>query len=151
MSAELIYALELLEKEKGINKDVLIEAIEAALVSAYKRNFGSTQNLRICIDRTSGDVKVYTLKKVKSEPQNDQNEISVAEAKKIDIKLEEDDVAEIEVTPRKFGRIAAQTAKQVVVQRIREAERGIIFDEFSNKEGEILTGIVQRNEKEYNS
>jgi len=147
MSAELIYALELLEKEKGIIKDVLIEAIEAALVSAYKRNFGSTQNLRICIDRTSGDVKVYTLKKVKSEPQNDQNEISVAEAKKIDIKLEEDDVAEIEVTPRKFGRIAAQTAKQVVVQRIREAERGIIFDEFSNKEGEILTGIVQRNEK----
>jgi N utilization substance protein A len=147
MSAELINALELLEKEKGVNKEVLIEAIEAALISAYKRNFGSTQNLRICIDRESGDVKVYTLKVIKEIPQNDQYEISLQEAKKIDAKLEIDDTVEIEVTPKKFGRIAAQTAKQVVVQRIREAERVIIFDEFSNKESEIVTGIIQRFER----
>jgi N utilization substance protein A len=147
MSAELIYALELLEKEKGINKEVLIEAIEAALISAYKRNFGSIQNLRICIDRDTGDVRVFTLKKVRNDPQNDQLEISLQEAKKIDVKLEEDDIAEIEVTPKKFGRIAAQTAKQVVVQRIREAERGLIFDEFANKESEIVTGIIQRTER----
>ncbi|MEN8906904.1 MAG: transcription termination factor NusA [Clostridiales bacterium] len=147
MSAELIYALELLEKEKGVNKEVLIEAIEASLISAYKRDFGSTQNLRIMFDRESGDVKVFTLKTVKENPENDQYEITLKEANKIDPKLEEEDTVEIEVTPRKFGRIAAQTAKQVVIQRIREAERVIIFDEFSNKESEIVTGIIQRFER----
>ncbi|HHV98130.1 MAG TPA: transcription termination/antitermination protein NusA [Clostridiaceae bacterium] len=147
MSAELIHALEQLEKEKGINKEVLIEAIEAALISAYKRNFGSTQNVKIYIDRLSGDVKVFAMKKVTEKPTNDLLEISLEEARKIDAKYDVDDMVEIEVTPRKFGRIAAQTAKQVVVQRIREAERGIIFEEFYNKEGDIVTGIIQRTEK----
>lgn len=147
MSAELIHALEQLEKEKGIGMDVLIEAIEAALISAYKRNFGSTQNVKIYIDRASGDVKVFSLKRVTSRPENDILDISIDEARKLDKKYEEEDVAEIEVTPRKFGRIAAQTAKQVVVQRIREAERGIIFDEYYNKEGDIVTGIIQRSER----
>jgi len=147
MSAELIHALEQLEKEKGINKEVLIEAIEAALISAYKRNFGSTQNVKIYIDRLSGDVKVFAMKKVTEKPTNDLLEISLEEARKIDAKYDLDDMVEIEVTPRKFGRIAAQTAKQVVVQRIREAERGIIFEEFYNKEGDIVTGIIQRTEK----
>jgi len=147
MSAELIHALDQLEKEKGIDKEILIEAIEAALISAYKRNFGSTQNVKIYIDRTSGDVKVYALKRVTEVPEDDFLDVSISEAKKIDATFEEGDIAEIEVTPRKFGRIAAQTAKQVVVQRIREAERGIIFDEFYNKESEIVTGIVQRNER----
>ncbi|NJD02015.1 MAG: transcription termination/antitermination protein NusA [Ruminiclostridium sp.] len=147
MSAELIHALEQLEKEKGIEMGVLIEAIEAALISAYKRNFGSTQNVKICIDRASGDVKVFALKRVTSTPESDIADISIDEARKLNEKYEEDDVAEIEVTPRKFGRIAAQTAKQVVVQRIREAERGIIFDEFYNKEGDIVTGIIQRSER----
>ncbi len=147
MSAELIQALEALEKEKGIEKEVLIEAIEAALISAYKRNFGSTQNVKIIIDPKTGDVKVYALKKVSSVPDSDMGDISLEEARKIDAKYEEDDIVEIEVTPRKFGRIAAQTAKQVVMQRIREAERDIIFDEFYNKEGDIVTGIIQRNER----
>ena len=147
MSAELILALEQLEKEKGIEKEVLIEAIEAALISAYKRNFGSTQNVKIAFDANSGDVKVYALKKVTQRPINDLLEISLEEAKNISVKLEEDDVAEVEVTPKKFGRIAAQTAKQVVVQRIREAERGIIYDEYFNKESDIVTGIIQRTEK----
>ena len=147
MSAELILALEQLEREKGIDKSVLIEAIEAALISAYKRNFGSSQNVKIAIDPISGDVKVYAVKKVSTKPENDLLEISIDEAKRISLKYDEDDLLEIEVTPRKFGRIAAQTAKQVVVQRIREAERGIIFEEFSNKEGDIVTGIIQRSEK----
>lgn len=147
MSAELIHALDQLEKEKGINKEVLIEAIEAALISAYKRNFGSTQNVKIYIDRASGDVKVFALKRVTERPDNNLLDISLEEAKRVDRRLEEGDIAEIEVTPRKFGRIAAQTAKQVVVQRIREAERGIIFDEFYNKESDIVTGIIQRVER----
>ncbi len=147
MSAELIQALEQLEKEKGIEKEVLIEAIEAALISAYKRNFGSTQNVKISIDRESGDVRVFALKKVSSSPEDENGDISLEEAKKINIGYEEEDIAEIEVTPRKFGRIAAQTAKQVVMQRIREAERGIIFDEYYNKEGDIVTGIIQRSER----
>lgn len=147
MSAELIQALEQLEKEKGIEKNVLIEAIEAALISAYKRNFGSTQNVKICIDPETGDVKVFALKRVMSSPENDIGDISLEEARKLNGEYEEEDIAEIEVTPRKFGRIAAQTAKQVVMQRIREAERGIIFDEFYNKEGDIVTGIIQRSER----
>lgn len=147
MSAELIHALEQLEKERGIDKEILIEAIEAALISAYKRNFGSSQNVKVIIDRATGDVKVYALKRVSENPVNDYTDISIEEAHRIDGVLEDGDTAEIEVTPRKFGRIAAQTAKQVVVQRIREAEREIVFDEFSNKESDIVTGIVQRFER----
>ena len=147
MSAELIQALDQLEKEKGIEKEVLIEAIEAALISAYKRNFGSTQNVKISFDRESGDVKVFALRRVTSRPENEEGDISLEEARKLNSGYQEEDIAEIEVTPRKFGRIAAQTAKQVVMQRIREAERGIIFDEFYNKEGDIVTGIIQRNER----
>lgn len=142
-----MHALNQLEREKGINKEILIEAIEAALISAYKRNFGSSQNVKVIIDHDTGDVKVYALKRVTERPDSDLLEISIEEAKKVNKKLEEDDTAEIEVTPRKFGRIAAQTAKQVVVQRIREAERGIIFDEFYNKESDIVTGIIQRSER----
>lgn len=147
MSAELIYALRQLEKEKGIDKEVLLEAIEAALISAYKKNFGAGMNVKVHIDRSNGDVKVYALKLVKSDAQNSQSEISPEEAREINSLLIEGDTAEIEVTPRSFGRIAAQTAKQVVVQRIREAERDIIYDEFSNKESDIVTGIVQRVER----
>jgi len=147
MSAELIHALEQLEREKGIDKEILIDAIEAALISAYKRNFSSTQNVKITFDRESGDVRVYALKKVVEKPENEYLDITLEEAKKISKKLELEDIAEVEVTPKKFGRIAAQTAKQVVVQRIREAERGIIFDEFLNKESDIVTGIVQRAER----
>ncbi|KNY24915.1 transcription termination factor NusA [Pseudobacteroides cellulosolvens] len=147
MSAELIHALDQLEKERGINKNILIEAIEAALISAYKRNFGSSQSVKVTFNADSGDVKVYALKRVSSLPANDNMEISLDEAKRLDGMLTDGDVAEIEVTPKDFGRIAAQTAKQVVVQRIREAEREIVYDEFSNKESDIVTGIIQRFER----
>lgn len=147
MSAELILALEQLEKEKGIKKDIIIEAIEAALISAYKKNFGSAMNVKVNIDRITGDVKVFGLRKVAEVPDIDAMDISVTEAARINPKLEIGDIAEMEVTPRTFGRIAAQTAKQVVVQKLREAERGIIYDEFYNKESDIVTGIIQRIEK----
>ncbi|HEY9062382.1 MAG TPA: transcription termination factor NusA [Pseudobacteroides sp.] len=147
MSAELIHALDQLEKERGINKDILIEAIEAALISAYKRNFGSSQSVKVTFNAESGDVRVYALKKVSKLPANDSMEISLDEAKRLDGMLADGDVAEIEVTPKDFGRIAAQTAKQVVVQRIREAERELVYDEFSNKESDIVTGIIQRFER----
>lgn len=147
MSAEFIYALDQLQSEKGIEKAILLEAIETALVSAYKRNFGSTQNVRVSIDSETGDVRVFALKRVTASPEIENGDIFLDEARRINPEYDEDDIAEIEVTPRKFGRIAAQTAKQVIMQKIREAERSNIFDEYYNKEGDIVTGIIQRNER----
>ena len=147
MNAEFMQAFEELGKEKGIAPEILFDAIEAALISAYKRNFGSAQNVRVSLDRITGEIHVYARKIVVSELTEPHLEVSLAEAKEIDPRYEENDIIEIEVTPKDFGRIAAQTAKQVVVQRIREAERGIIYDEFSNRESDILTGIVQRIEQ----
>jgi len=147
MNSEFINALEQIEKEKHISKEILLDAIEAALISAYKRNFGSSQNVFVNIDRVSGEVKVYARKQVVEKVENDLLEISLDAAHKISKKYNLGDYVEIEVTPKTFGRIAAQTAKQVVVQRIREAERGVIYEEFTSKENDILTGIVQRVEK----
>ncbi|MDD3653072.1 MAG: transcription termination factor NusA [Desulfotomaculaceae bacterium] len=147
MNVEFLEALKDLEKEKGIALDVLLEAIEAALLSAYKRNFGSLQNARVHIDRETGDFKVYTQRTVVAQVEDLRLEISIEEAQKINPSYELNDIVEDEVTPRNFGRIAAQTAKQVVVQRIREAERNIIYEEFINREGDIVTGTVQRYEQ----
>ena len=147
MNAEFMQAFEQLGKEKGIAPEVLFEAIEAALISAYKRNFSSAQNVRVSLERTTGEIHVYARKNVVEEVKDDRLEIDLAEARLLDVRYELDDIVEIEVTPKNFGRIAAQTAKQVVVQRIREAERGIIYDEFSNRESDILNGIVQRIEQ----
>ncbi|MBS4539888.1 transcription termination/antitermination protein NusA [Clostridium sp. D2Q-11] len=144
MKADFIQALEEIEREKGVAKEILIEAIEAALISAYKRNFGSSQNVEVEIDNESGDVKVYALKDVVEQVDDEFLHISLNDAKEIDSNYQIGDVIKIEVTPRNFGRIAAQTAKQVVVQRIREAERDIIFDEFISRENEIVTGIIQK-------
>ena len=135
-------ALRDLAHEKGIEEEVLFEAIEAALISAYKRNFGSAQNVRVALDRSSGTYHVYAIKTVVEQVTDDVLEISLAHAREIKPEYEVGDVIDIEVTPANFGRIAAQTAKQVVVQRIREAERGIIYDEFSSREGDIITGVV---------
>lgn len=147
MNMEFIEAIHELEKEKGISAEILFEAIEAALISAYKKNFSSLQNVRVHIDRLTGEIKVYTRKNVSEDVNDERVQISLEEAKKIDPNYDLEDVVEFEVTPREFGRIAAQTAKQVVVQRIREAERGLIYDEYINREGDIVTGIVQRYEQ----
>ncbi len=147
MNGEFIEALSQIEKEKGVSKEILIDAIEAALISAYKRNYGSAQNVKVYINRETGEVRVVSLKDVVEDVEDDLLQISLEEAKEIDSNYSIGDLVEKEVTPRNFGRIAAQTAKQVVVQRIREAERGIIFDEFINRESEIVTGVVQRISK----
>lgn len=144
MNREFIKAVEELEKEKEISKDLLIEAIESALVSAYKKNYGTSQNVRVNINKETGDIDVFMRKDIVEEVEDDQLEVSIKEAREIDPKYEVGDVIERQVTPRDFGRIAAQTAKQVVVQRIREAERGLIYDDYSNRQSEIVTGIVQR-------
>jgi len=146
MNQELIEALQVLEKERGVDFDILVEAIEAALISAYKKNFGTLQNVRVAFDRETGDIKVFSRKTIVEEVTDPRTEIALSEARKMDPRYELEDVVETEVTPRNFGRIAAQTAKQVVVQRIREAERDLIYDEFSNREGDIVNGIVQRVE-----
>jgi N utilization substance protein A len=135
-----------LGKEKGIAPEVLFDAIEAALISAYKRNFSSAQNVRVSLDRTTGEFHVYARKTIVETLENDIIEMSLEEVRQDNPAYEIGDIIEIEVTPADFGRIAAQTAKQVVVQRIREAERGIIYEEFSNRESDIITGIVQRIE-----
>lgn len=146
MNAEFMQAFEQLGREKGIAPEILFEAIEAALISAYKRNFSSAQNVRVSLDRDTGEIHVYARKAVVEEASDSRLEISLDEARAIDPRYDLEDVVELEVTPKNFGRIAAQTAKQVVVQRIREAERGIIYEEFSNRESDIVTGIVQRLE-----
>lgn len=146
MNLELVGALNELEKERGISKEILFEAIEAAIVSAYKRHYGNTLNVRVDLNERTGEVRVFARKDVVDEVLDEPNEISLEDAKAIDPNYDLDDIVEIEVTPKDFGRIAAQTAKQVVIQRIREAERALIYEEFSNREGDIMTGIVQRHE-----
>ncbi|MCH1623745.1 transcription termination factor NusA [Fredinandcohnia quinoae] len=149
MSSELLDALTLLEKEKGISKDVIIEAIEAALISAYKRNFNQAQNVRVDLNLANGSMRVFARKDVVDEVFDHRLEISVDEARTINPNYQVEDVVEIEVTPKDFGRIAAQTAKQVVTQRVREAERGVIYTEFIDREEDIMTGIVQRLDSKF--
>ncbi|NLX61748.1 MAG: transcription termination/antitermination protein NusA [Tissierellia bacterium] len=147
MNAEFIEALEEIEKDKGIPKEVIFEALEAALISSYRKNFGTAQNVEVVVDRDTGNVKVYAKKTVVEEVNNSLLEIGLEEAKKIDDKHELGDIVMVEITPRNFGRIAAQTAKQVVIQRIKDAERDVIYEEFVNRENEIITGLVQRISK----
>ncbi|MCK1996125.1 NusA antitermination factor [Paenisporosarcina quisquiliarum] len=144
MSSELLDALTALEQQKGISRDVLIEAIEAALVTAYKRNFNQAQNVRVDINLATGTMLVYSRKDVVEEVADDRLQISLEDARVINPHYAIGDVVEEEVTPRNFGRIAAQTAKQVVTQRVREAERGLIYEEYVDREDDIVNGIVER-------
>lgn len=146
MNFEVIQALEELERERGVSKAVLLEALEAALVSAFKRHYGSTQNVRVDLDGSAGMIRVLARKAVVEQVSDPKAEISLEDARRIDPGYNIGDTVETEVTPKEFGRIAAQTAKQVVVQRIREAERDIIFEEYANRLGDIITGRIQRVE-----
>ncbi len=147
--SDLMDALTVLEKEKGISKDVIVEAIEAALISAYKRNFHQAQNVRVDFNQDTGSVKVFARKNVVETVEDSRLEMSIDQAKEISPQYEEGDIVELEVTPKDFGRIAAQTAKQVVTQRVREAERGIIYSEFIDREEDIITGVVQRQDHRF--
>lgn len=151
MNEEFIGALKEIVKEKGISEDLLFTTIEDALVAAYKKNYANVgaavQNVRVSMNRDTGEIHVYSQKKVSEEVFDEINEISLEDAKKVSVRYELGDIVDIEVTPRTFGRVAAQSAKQVVVQRIKEAERNIIYNEFIEKEYDIITGIVIRKDK----
>ncbi|PAV30037.1 transcription termination/antitermination protein NusA [Virgibacillus profundi] len=149
MSSQLFDAIDYLAKEKGINKDVLMEALEAALISAYKKNFKSATNVRVELNEDTGKMGVFSRKTVVEEVEDKQQELSVDEAKEIDPNYELEDIIEVEVTPQDFGRIAAQAAKQVVTQRVREAERGVIFSEYADREEDVMTGIIQRKDPRF--
>ena len=143
---ELIVAMKELEEERGIKKDYLIESLEMALVTAYKKNFDSADNVKVVIDRETGETHVYSSKTVVEAAKDSCFEISLSDAQKLSKKYELGDVIDVEIVPKNFGRIAAQTAKQVVVQKIREAEREIVYTEFSDKKGEIVTGLIQKTD-----
>lgn len=147
MNGEFMEALQQVEKEKGIPRHILIEAIESALISAYKRDQKDVSNIRVQLDPDSGAVHVYGYRDVVEEVEDERTQIPLADARRFDPHYELGDMVEQEIAPREFGRIAAQTAKQVVVQRIREAERILVYEEYVNRESDIVTGIVQRFEQ----
>lgn len=147
-STELIMALNELEKEQGIKKDFVLESIETALVTAYKKNFDVVEdNVKITMNPETGETHVYEELEVVEKVENENTQISLEDAQKIDVKYKVGDIVKKELMPKNFGRIAAQTAKQVIVQRLREASRDVIFNEFTEKKGEIVSGIVQKVDK----
>lgn len=144
MNKEFLLALDQITKEKGISKDVIFEALEAALVSSYKKNYGTSQNAIVKIDKEHGDIKVYAEFNIVEEIEDPTKEIDINTAKEINPVYEVGDNYFKEITPSKFGRIAAQTAKQVVIQRIKDAERDVIYNDYIDKENELITGVIQR-------
>ena len=144
MSSELFTLLDLIEKEKGISRDVVLEALEGALIKAYKKDFGAVHDIRVNIDEKTGEIKVFARKNVVDEVEDRESEISVEDAQKIDPRYTAGDVVEKEVTPASFGRKSAQVARNLVLQRIREAEREKAFDEFSDRANDIMTATVRK-------
>ena len=143
---ELILALEELEKEKKISKTYMLESIETALLTAYRRNFDQEENVKIVMDEQTGIIHIYATKEIVEVVEKPDLQISRVDAIKINKDLNIGDSVDIEIFPKDFGRIAAQTAKQVIIQKIREAERNIVFSEYSDRKGEIVSGIIQKTE-----
>lgn len=143
MSKALIANITQVAADKGLDKEIIFDAIEAALVSAYKRNYGAISNVSAEVDRGSGDMRVFAEREVSEDVINERTEITLEDARKLDSTVELGDVIRVEMPAEEFGRIAAQTAKQVILQRIREAERDTVFEAFSHKIGEILTAQVR--------
>ncbi|HEY8885664.1 MAG TPA: transcription termination factor NusA [Chloroflexota bacterium] len=148
MNTDFIAAINQVCSEKGITKEVVIEAIETALVSAYHRNFsgGANQDVVVRLNRLSGDVQVFVAKHVVETVTDPRIEVDLAEARALNPTAELGEDVEVETTPQNFGRIAAQTAKQVVLQRLREAERELVYEAFTEREGDVVTGVIQRLE-----
>lgn len=142
--SELMLALEQIEKEKGISKDVIIEAIEKSLLDACKKDFGKSENVTVNMDRETGAIEVYAAKTVVDVVEDDATEISLEKALMISSKYAVGDIVNIEITPKNFGRIAAQQARSVIVQTIKEEEKKALFDHFYCKEKDVVTGVVQR-------
>lgn len=141
---QLIVAIQELEKEKGIKKDYLLDSIESALLTAYKRNYNSQENVKVVVDRETGASHLYSVKEVVEHAENQILQISLEEARKLDKEAQIGGTVDVELVPKNFGRIAAQTAKQVIIQKLREAEREIIYSEYSERKGEIVSGIIQK-------
>jgi len=144
MNAELFASLEILEKEKGISKDYMLERVEAALISAYKRDQGGNSNVRVVLDENKKDIRVFQQKEVVEEIENETTQILLDDARKLSKRYKLGDIVEIELKPKNFRRLSAQTAKQVIIQGIREAERGLMIREYENKKEEIITASVQK-------
>lgn len=149
MNKEFIYALEEIEKEKGIKKEVILEAIEKALIKSYEKNFDESTNVEIKINENTGDVNVYSLKEVVEVVEDSNTQISLEEAilEKKSSKI--GTVMKMKIVPKNFGRVAAQTARNIVIQQIRDAEREVIYNDYIDREKEIINGVVQR--KDFNN
>lgn len=151
MSKELIAALDALEEEKGVKKEIVIESLEAALEAAYKRNYDQAQNVEVTFDQKKGDINVVAVKTVVEDEEywDENTQVTLKEALAVSRAYEIGDEIRFKVTPKDFGRIAAQTAKQVIIQRVREAERAIVYDKFAEYENEIISGEVERQDSRY--
>ncbi|MBJ7619437.1 transcription termination/antitermination protein NusA [Weissella confusa] len=149
MSKELVQALDALEQEKGIKAEVLVETIEEALKKAYEKNYDESENVEVQFDQKKGNIKVYSVKTVVEEIDEPYEQITLEEALELNKAYEIGDEIRFEVTPADFGRLAAQTAKQIIMQKVREAERGVVYDKFIGYENEIITGEVERQDSRF--
>ena len=144
MNAEFIAMLDYLERERGIKREILIEAVSNALLSASKKSVGASRDLHIDINSKTGEIRALANLLVAEKVTNPQDEISLEKARKIKPDAQIGEAVEVEVTPKNFGRIAAQTAKQAMMQRIRQVEKEMIYEEFKDRAGEIVSGTVRR-------
>lgn len=151
MNSELIAAIKMLEEEKGVDAEMLFESVELAMVSAYRkvRDYGDAATIVAHMDRETGDVRCYIVKTVVEDVYDNLLEISLEDAREINPNAQLDETVEVEDTPEDYGRIGAQTARQVITQRLREAEKGKMYSEYADKEGELMTAVVQRIENGY--
>lgn len=147
MNKEFIIALEELEKTKNVDKRIILEALEKALVKSYQKNYDNNENVDVSIDDETGEIEVYSLKNVVEEVNEPIAEISKTKAKEIDSKLDLGDICRVKIAPKNFGRVAAQTARNIVIQKIRDAQRDSVYSEYLDRANEIITGVVQREDK----
>ncbi len=147
MNKEFIIALEELEKTKNVDKRIILEALEKALVKSYQKNYDNNENVDVSIDDETGEIEVYSLKNVVEEVNEPIAEISKTKANEIDPKLDLGDICRVKIAPKNFGRVAAQTARNIVIQKIRDAQRDSVYSEYLDRANEIITGVVQREDK----
>ncbi|MBS5988802.1 transcription termination factor NusA [Anaerococcus hydrogenalis] len=147
MNKEFIIALEELEKSKNVDKKIILEALEKALVKSYQKNYENNENVDVNIDEETGEIEVYSLKNVVDEVNDPIAEISKTKAREIDSKLDLGDICRVKIAPKNFGRVAAQTARNIVLQKIRDAQRDSVYSEYLDRANEIITGVVQREDK----
>lgn len=140
-------ALDELEKDKNIDKGVILEALEKALIKSYQKNYDNAENVDVVVDKETGNIEVFALRTVVDEVNDNVNEISLKEANEIDKELGIGDVARIKIAPKNFGRVAAQTARNIVIQKIRDAQRDSVYGEYLDRENEMITGTIQREDK----